>query len=510
MKAFLFLAVALISGCTAVDYQQPKAASTAIPAGDGAALDVALGDLASGREDSHSGFLILSDAIDALAARLRLAEEAERSIDVQYYLIKRDQTGIAFLSALLSAADRGVRVRLLIDDMFNGSFDRDMAALDSHPNFEIRVFNPFNRGVLGKPLGALANFPRINRRMHNKSFTVDSRVSIVGGRNIADEYFGARRDSVFGDLDVMGVGPVVGDVNAMFDAYWAHPAALPLAGFLKPIENAASVLADLRLAFAEHNARLEGTRYAEAVLDRAYRDVDASQNSMVWADYNLIYDTPDKGLRNRAAPSDTILAPLADSLTTVERELVIVSPYFVPTRDLREGLIRAAQAGVKIVVITNSLAANNQKTVHGGYAPSRKPLLRSGVRLAELRPDAVVSGTEFVDASAARSTLHTKAYIVDRREVFIGSFNFDPRSMYINTEMGVIIKDPVLGSEIVANLEQALPAAVWEVSLGEGDTLRWSGLRGGEARVETKEPMTSWWDRFKAGIYRLLPIRSQL
>ena len=163
---------------------------------------------------------------------------------------------------------------------------------------------------------------------------------------------------------------------------------------------------------------------------------------MIWADYELIYDTPDKGFRNRADVSELIVTPLAESLATVEHELVVISPYFVPTRELRDGLIRAAEKGLDVTVITNSLAANNQKTVHGGYAPARKPLLRAGVRLIELRPDAVVSGTEFVDASEARSTLHTKAYIVDRREVFIGSFNFDPRSMYINTEMGVIIKDP--------------------------------------------------------------------
>lgn len=501
---------ALLAACSGVDYQQPKPASTYLPVAEATPLDLAVIEGLKGQKQTDSGFMILSDGIDAIAARLRLAEEAGRSIDVQYYLIKRDQVGLAFLSVLLAAADRGVRVRLLIDDMFNQGFDRDMAALDSHPNFEIRVFNPFNRGLLGKPLGALANFPRINRRMHNKSFTIDSRVTIIGGRNIADEYFGARRDSAFGDLDVMGFGPVVQDVNTMFDEYWEHPTAVALPGFLKPLDDEEAALREFRQVLAANNAALSRSPYADAVIERAYRKVESQRDNLTWADYELIYDTPDKGFRNKVSESDLIVTPLAESLRTGERELVVISPYFVPTRELRDGLIRASQDGIKVVVVTNSLAANNQKTVHGGYAPARKRLLRAGVRLVEVRPDAVVSGTEFVDASEARSTLHTKAYVVDRREVFIGSFNFDPRSMYINTEMGVIIRDPVLGADLVSELEEALPTAAWDVRLDENDRLSWSGLEEGRVELETQEPMTTWWERFKAGVYRMLPIRSQL
>ena len=268
VRLLLILLGVLLAGCTGVDYQQPKPASTYIPAGDTSALDIAVSEVVSGAEQATSGFVVLSDGIDAIAARLRLAVEAERSIDAQYYLIKRDQVGLAFLSTLLDAADRGVRVRLLIDDMFNQGFDRDMAALDSHPNFEIRVFNPFNRGLMGKPLGALANFPRINRRMHNKSFTVDSRVTVIGGRNIADEYFGARRDSAFGDLDVMGFGPVVQDVNTMFDRYWSHPTALSLRGFMKPLDDADTALSDFRSVLAANNASLADSRYADAVIGK--------------------------------------------------------------------------------------------------------------------------------------------------------------------------------------------------------------------------------------------------
>jgi putative cardiolipin synthase len=173
-------------------------------------------------------------------------------------------------------------------------------------------------------------------------------------------------------------------------------------------------------------------------------------------------------------------------------------------------LVEARNSRIEVSVITNSLAANNQATVHGGYAPSRKPLLEAGVKIYEIRPDANVAGTEYVDASSARSTLHTKSYVLDRREVFIGSFNFDPRSAYINTEMGVLINDPELGADFMNGLEEAMPGAVWEVSLTDNNKLEWTGLDGDDSVTYSKEPMTSWWQRFKAGFYRVLPIRSQL
>ena len=246
MKAILVLSLTFLVGCASVDYDFPRSENALIPAGNSTPLDLRAAELVVGKDPNHSGFLLLEDGIDALAARIRLAEEAERTIDVQYYLVKRDKVGLAFLGSLLAAADRGVRVRLLIDDMYNGGFDTGMTALDSHPNFEIRVFNPFNRGLLGKPLGGAANFPRINRRMHNKSFTTDSQFTVIGGRNIADEYFGAREDAAFGDLDVVAVGPVVNDVDVMFEQYWTHRAAIPVGGFIPPTASATEALTSFR------------------------------------------------------------------------------------------------------------------------------------------------------------------------------------------------------------------------------------------------------------------------
>ncbi len=500
----------VLAGCESVNHDYPREASSFIPEADDAELDLKIAPLLAGRQEGTSGFYLLGDGIDAAAVRLRLIKEAQRSIDLQYYLIKRDQVGQALLYALLKAADRGVRVRLLLDDLSNKGFDHYMMALDAHPDFEIRVFNPFNRGFLGRSVGAVINFRRVNRRMHNKSFTVDNRATIIGGRNIADEYFGVSKDSAFDDLDVIGIGPVVQDVADMFDTYWQHKTAVPLAGFIKPLKDPQKSLDEYRERLAEVSEELFYTRYAKAVIDRAYIGIKEEMVNIRWSPYKLIFDPPDKGIKNKANESELITVPLAESLLNAEQEAMIVSPYFVPRRLLMKGLIEARSNGIEVSVITNSLMANDVAIVHSGYAPSRKPLLEAGVKLYEVKPDAHVPGTEYVDVSSSRAVLHTKAYVLDRREVFIGSFNFDPRSAYINTEMGVLINDPELGASFVNGLEEELPGATWEVSLTDRSTLEWNGFEDNQPVTFTKEPMTSWWQRAKAGFYRILPIRSQL
>jgi putative cardiolipin synthase len=509
-RTLLPLLVLGITGCASIDFDYPRVESTYLPDTGDTYLAEKMQLAAAGRPQDSSGFFFLLDGIDALAARLRLAETAERSIDVQYYLIKQDIVGHVFMGTLLRAADRGVRVRLLLDDMFTQGFDSALLALDSHPNFEIRIYNPFHRGVLGRNVGAVANFRRINRRMHNKSFTLDNQVTIIGGRNIADEYFGAREDAAFGDLDVIGIGPIVQEVSTMFDTYWRHETALPVAAFMKPLKDPQAQLDQLRGAVHEYAEQIKDTPYAQAVINKAFVEIEQDPDSFRWAPYKFIYDTPDKGIKGRAGEVDLITAALGESLSAVKQELTIISPYFVPEKAWRKGLAAAEEAGIKITVVTNSLAANNQKMVHGGYAPSRKPLLKAGVSIYEVRPDVHIPGVEYVDSDDARATLHTKAYIVDRSEIFVGSFNFDPRSAYLNTEMGVLIDEPTMGAEFAQGLKESLLMDSWQVSLDERNNLRWSGVDDGEPVEYDKEPMTSWWQRFVAGFYRILPIRSQL
>jgi putative cardiolipin synthase len=498
----------VLAGCASIDFDYPREPSTVLRDAEATRLSTSIDPLVADRPDDQAGFYPLNDGIDALTARLLLARNAERSIDVQYYLIKDGLTGRVFIHELLRAADRGVRVRLLVDDMFTSGKDEALAALHAHPNFEIRIFNPFHRGAMGRPASFLVGFSRVNRRMHNKSFTVDDRITILGGRNIADEYFGAREDAAFGDLDVLAIGPIVQEVSDQFDAYWNHETALPVPAFVKNVEDPVAALASLRRSLADVPEEVRGSRYAEAVEARYRAYLDPTDDLFEWAPYELVFDSPDKGIKGRMPEADSIVPPIAASIRAAERQVIIVSPYFVPTNAGIRRLTDLARRGVDVVVITNSLAANNQIAVHGGYAPSRKRLLAAGVRLHEARPDAEVAGTEFIEASSARSTLHTKAFVVDARDLFIGSFNFDPRSADLNTEIGVIIRDPDLASRVTRRIEEALPEQTFEVFLENG-RLRWRGRHEGQETIYTKEPETTWGQRALAWFARIIP-RSQL
>lgn len=510
LTPLLALAGVILTACASVDFDHPRTPSSAIPESPDSHLARQLRDAVTGRPPGHSGFYPLLDGIDALAARLLLAERAEDSIDVQYYLIKDDIVGNAFIRVLLRAADRGVRVRLLLDDVFTKGYDAGLMALNSHPNIEIRVFNPFRRGAFGRTLGAAWDFTRINRRMHNKSFTVDNQVTVIGGRNIADEYFGARRDAAFGDLDVLGIGPVVGDVSAMFDAYWNHETALPVPAFLPELSDAQGELARVRQDLEASQSRIAESEYAAAVERRVLQYVEKDPSMFQWAPYTLVYDSPDKGIGKRGSEAASITLPLSEALRSAEREIIVISPYFVPRKRGVESLIELQSRGVDVTVVTNSLAANNQLAVHGGYAPARKPLLRNGIRIYEVRPDATVSGAEAVSASGAKATLHTKAFLVDGSRIFVGSFNFDPRSANINTELGVIIEDANLGRRLRDRVTSSLPRQAYALSLDEQGALRWRTCDDGRAVTYDNEPETSWRQRFAAGLMRLLPIRGQL
>ncbi len=500
----------LVSGCASIDFDYPRTPSTALTDTAETLLGQKYAPAIAANAPNESGFHTLPDGIDALAARLLLAERAEKSIDLQYYLIKNDLIGRAFLHALVRAADRGVRVRLLLDDVFTKGYDVGMAALQHHPNFEIRIYNPFNRGSAGRVLGALKDFGRVNRRMHNKSFTVDNQVTIIGGRNIASEYFAAREDVNFGDLDVIGIGPVVRDVSTMFDEYWNHPTALPVAAFYREeSEDPEGDMERLRATLSDAYDNVPHSEYREAVLERYTEFARADNDIFAWSPYRLVYDSPDKGIKDNKEQTELMAYRLLEELVDAEHQMIIVSPYFVPRKAGIARFKSIREKGVEVIVITNSLSANNQFSVHGGYAPARKPLLEAGVKIYEARADSDLAGAELVAASGATATLHTKAFVIDRTETFIGSFNFDPRSAFLNTEMGVLIEDPVLAAEAADTVFENIPSEAYELYLDDGD-LRWRAYDDGAEVVYDKEPQTSWWDRFLAGFMRILPIRSQL
>jgi putative cardiolipin synthase len=460
--------------------------------------------------EGESAFAPLIDGIDAIAVRLSMIARAETSIDIQYYLVKNDIVGRVFFNELIRAADRGVSVRLLLDDMFTTGEDAALAALDAHPGISVRVFNPFRRNAFGRNIGALFETRRVNRRLHNKSLTVDDQVTLLGGRNIADEYFGARPDARFGDLDVIAIGPIVREVAASFSDYWQHQTAWPVERFIPGAPASHAALEKLRADLLESNQDVLDTPYAEAVKGKIDEYLNTDGSLFRRAPYRLLVDPPDKGIKGATTPEQSIMTPIGEAVAGADSEVALISPYFVPRRRGSRQLAELRQRGVEVTVVTNSLAANNQFLVHGGYAPCRKPLLRGGVRLFEVRPDAHIPGTEFVNASGAKATLHTKAFLVDRRDVFIGSFNFDPRSANINTEIGVLISDPVLAAMIAERMDRLLPTEAYEVVLDERGRLRWQGHSTGKPVIYHNEPRTTPGQRFVARLARALPIRSQL
>jgi putative cardiolipin synthase len=508
LLALLLSAVIWLGGCATVDFDYPKTTSNAFEDTD----DTHLGRLAVRRAAAHpgkSGFLLQPDGIDSMATRVFLAHRAERSIDAQYYLLTDDITGYLFLDALLAAADRGVRVRLLLDDIQTSGYDAGLAALDAHPNFEVRLFNPFARGV-SRALNAIGDLSRINRRMHNKTFTVDNQFTIIGGRNIAAEYFAARRDTNFGDLDALAIGPVVQEVSRQFDRYWNDELALPVTALAGPVDDPEQALAVLRGRIAASHEKLMDSRYAE-VLTRSVVDIiEVNDDDYTWAPYRLVYDAPEKAAGEKLDADDSILPPLRQAIDSAERELIVVSPYFVPSEKTIDGFSELVARGVKAVVITNSLASNDHAIVHSGYAPSRIPLLERGVDIYETRPDSEISGTDETGADRAVSRLHTKGFVVDRRLLFLGSFNWDPRSTFINTELGVIIYSPELAGAIGDIIDRNLRPDTYQVTLNDKGRLRWIGWENGEQVVYTKEPETGFWRRFSVNAMRVLPIRGQL
>jgi putative cardiolipin synthase len=499
--------LAVLAGCASVDFDYPKTESTAILDTQNTSL---AGDVTvvGGMKPGESGFLLLTDGIEALAARRLMAQMAERTIDAQYYLITNDLIGIAFIGVLLQAADRGVRVRLLLDDIQTQGYDAGMAALDSHPNFEVRIYNPFSGR--GSRASAITEFGRINRRMHNKSFTADNQITIVGGRNIAAEYFSAHEDVNFADADVAGVGPVVRDVSDMFDTYWNSRAALPVPAFAKMPDDPDATLVQLRARIEEAVAELKETKYAEAFTDSLQTIVDTDLDEFTFAPYELAYDSPDKSDKKLAEDAASITTTLKASIDRAESGLLIVSPYFVPLKSGIEFLTSLQERGVQVTVITNSLAANNHSIVHSGYVPSRKPLLKAGVKIYEVRSDASVSGVDRGTQGAALATLHTKGFIVDDKEFFLGSFNWDPRSVNINTELGVIMKSPEMTQYVLDVIDAGKDTNTYEVILNDKGQVRWVDHAGEEDVILDTEPQTGWWRRFTVGFYQILPVKGQL
>ncbi len=483
------------AGCATVDLDVPREPSYAIEPATDSRLKRSIDDWIE-ENPGPSGFYPLSDGTDALGVRLLLMQAAEKTIDVQYFLMKPDTAGIAFAASLIAAADRGVRVRFLLDDIFTTTDDATLMLLDRHENIEVRLYNPVaGRGT--KTFSFLGDFKRANRRMHNKSFIVDNQVMIVGGRNIADEYFGIQTKGEFLDLDVVGIGPVAARVSTEFDVFWNDRRSIPLSAVSKIADDEA--LENLRIKI-ERNQR-------EAVI----RAVETAQNTSLVAAMTggeleffsaagkVVTDAPEKLSHKPGTAEHALLATELDALLqSAEREIILLTPYFVPGKS---GLLywqQLASRDLRLVVVTNSLASNNHTAVHSGYSRYRKKIVDAGVELYEVRVD---SGEDPNEAL----TLHTKAFVLDRERVFIGSLNLDPRSIEINTEMGVIIESPELARIMAEAVDSHLPTRAWRVQRDAKGKLTWTSEVNGETVVVGSEPQVGFGRKFSAFLLRIVP-----
>ena len=472
----------------------------------GSRIGRALSGLPDAKE-GHAGFLMVPDGIDALAIRLLLADRAEVCIDAQYYEIENDLTGHLFIESLLRAADRGVRVRLLLDDYRTSGHDADLAALRMHKNFQMRIYNPFAR-FTARTIEGILSFTRVNRRMHNKSFTVDNQITVIGGRNIGNQYFSAGLDANFSDLDVLAVGPVVSDVSTMFDEYWNSVASTP-------IEKVASKFGDPTVTFKKLLDRVSSSRaavgntvYAAAINSSILETLEKDLNTFVWAPYQLAFDLPEK--TQKVKNSSKIRRLLVEAFETARDEVVLISPYFVPRISGLRKFQLLRDRGIEVTVVTNSLASNNQIYAHGGYAPVRKALLKMGVTLYEFRSDANVVTQPELNAKKTQATLHAKAFAIDREKLFVGSFNFDPRSANINTEMGVFIESKELADMFVRGTKRFAPLLSYQVILDERGALKWQSENQETVSLFNNEPRASFWLRVAGRMAQLLPIRGQV
>lgn len=504
-----------------------RAVTRALPASAVTPLSRAV-QAASAAHGGLDGFRLLVDGIDALQMRVALAHAATRTLDFQYYIAEEDNTGKLLLGAALYAADHGVRVRMLVDDLNFRDIDQTMAAMNLHPNIEIRVFNPFSSahaGVFGKMTDLLTNLDKLTHRMHNKAMIADNQIAIVGGRNLGDAYFNASADLDFRDLDVFAAGPIVAGISASFDEYWNSDPAYPLRVLNRQRfdpDDIEKVRAELRRhwrqAAGAFNAKpLNATPLAQ--------QIRRGELALAWARAELAVDSPRKVElpieRYESAP----IKRLTERVHAARREVLAISPYFVPRDSVVELARSLLQRGVRVAILTNSLAATDAPAVQAGYAPYREPLLQAGAQLYEFKSTARNGrGPAGIAGSRSRSSLHAKAYVIDRETLVIGSMNLDPRSVHLNTELALFIHSPALARQQARLFERAIaPEFSYQLRLATPEEraqlralgapvspLIWTHVEHGHTVTYNFDPDAGLARNVLTGLFFILPLHDQL
>jgi putative cardiolipin synthase len=521
--AVLTLFAAALAGCATVGPPGADYPRTVTHAVDPVAAHTRLGELTAAWSAAHeglSGFRLLPGGIDSFTLRAEMADAAQRTLDAQYFILHGDDTGRLFIARLLAAADRGVRVRLLLDDANTIGGDADVVALAAHPNVEVRLFNPFRIRPSLQPLRvfefALGGFERLDYRMHNKLLVADNAIAVAGGRNIGDEYFAANRSFEFGDFDVFVAGPAVRRLSASFDTYWNSKLAIPSKALSDIGERS---LERYRAELDEHHRAMARSDYERGVAGgNPLAAIVSGTSPLVWAHAEVLYDSPDKqAVQSGAAGGRLLRERLMEACRSTRRELVIVTPYLVPGQAQLDMLYGLRERGVRVRILTNSLASTDVPVVHAGYRKLRVPMLLHGIELYEVKPQLgrpQVGRTTLVREPIGRFSLHAKVFVFDRRRVFVGSANFDMRSFHLNTEVGLIIDSPELAQQAVTRFEAiTVLANSYRLTLGEhfGDpVVRWVTEEDGQRTVLAEEPGGSFWRELVVGAVSILPIDGQL
>ncbi|HET6801575.1 MAG TPA: phospholipase D family protein [Casimicrobiaceae bacterium] len=522
LAALLALVALLLSACATLPpgANQPKAESTALERPE----DTALGRKVEPRAKAHPGlsaFRLFASGSDALSLRVQMADSAQRTLDVQYFIFKDDDSGRLLMSALLRAASRGVRVRMLIDDTEARGQDDRVAVLAAHANIDVRLYNPFfYRGSVAmlRYTEFALTASRLNYRMHNKLFIADNEIAVVGGRNIGDEYFDSGDEPQFGDYDVFTMGPITRQLSKSFDEYWNSTLAVPVRALLGTVPSQPK----LRQMEDQLAAHLDGMRDSPQV--KAIRTGDPlasllnSETAVAWAKAEVVADSPDKAnVEGGNAIGALIRRRLLETTAEARNELLIVSPYLVPGEKGMALLTSLRARGVNIRILTNSLLSTDVLAVHAGYRRYRVPLLELGVDLYEVKPlpgKPNPRGGVLKTPSSGQFSLHAKAFVFDRRKIFIGSANFDARSLNLNTEIGLIIESPELARQVVARFDAiASPANSFVLALDERNGSRdviWQSLKDGKPITYKEEPGDDRWREFIVDLYATLPIEDQL
>ena len=490
------LVIAQFSGCSAMRPDAVREASYAFEHPQ----DTSLGrnfSLRLAQTPGLSGFHLLVSGEEAFVARAATAEAAQKTLDLQYFIVSGDASATLLLYRALRAAERGVRVRLLVDDVGTHDGDDLLATLGAHPNISVRVYNPFsgrNPLALARFLEYLGDGQRLNRRMHNKLWIADNAVAVVGGRNLADVYFAVNRDDDFADLDAFVAGPLVREISQDFDAFWNSDAAIPIRSFLAQPPGAEQ-LAEILVRLKERADKFRDSEYAQTLRATDLgRPLRSGQLPLVAAPAQIIGDAPGKAVRE--GQEQPIAAALRSSILAARREAILISPYFIPSERGVQGLCSLVERGVRVRILTNSLASTDVPVVHAGYARYRPALLACGVEVYELRAGAKATR----QGLSSGASLHAKAVIVDRSVLIVGSMNLDPRSRHVNTEVALRIESDELGEQLARLFDESVtPDQAFRVELAESgnaqSALIWLGEEGGQVMRYDGEPLASVWRR---------------